>query len=98
MSRIIEDYYKQVNIMPLILQQKMDKLERNPDIQKEFEDWIKNKEYAQDNCVTIEGYTAKDVAALSELLDGEGAFMLLLELRENPEKAKRRINEGFKIK
>lgn len=52
----------------------------------------------QDNCVTIEEYTAKDIAALSKLLDGEGAFMLLIELRENPEKAKKRIKEGFKIK
>ena len=98
MSRIIEDYYKQVNTMPLILQQRMDKLEKNLDIQKEFEYWIEKKEYVQDNCVTIEEYTAKDIAALSKLLDGEGAFMLLIELRENPEKAKKRIKEGFKIK
>lgn len=43
MSRIIEDYYKQVNTMPLILQQRMDKLEKNLDIQKEFEYWIEKR-------------------------------------------------------
>jgi hypothetical protein len=31
-------------------------------------------------------------------MDGEGAFMLLIELRENPGKAKARITEGFKMK
>ena len=48
--------------------------------------------------VIIEGYTAKSIAALSPYMDGEGAFMLLIELRENLDKAKQRIAAGFKLK
>ena len=66
------------------------------DIAAEFEYWISNKEYLDG--VIIEGYTAKSIAALSPYMDGEGAFQLLIELRERPDKAKKRINDGFKIK
>ena len=57
MSRIIENYYKQANVMPLLLKQKMNKLSRNEDVLKEFEYWIEHKAYLQ-NGVCIEGYTA----------------------------------------
>ena len=46
----------------------------------------------------MEGYTAKKLSELSEYLNGDGAFVLLIELRENPEKAHRRIMQGFKRK
>ena len=71
MSKIIETYYKQANVMPLLLKQKMLKLQRN---------------------------TAKSLSELSKYTDGEAAFMLLIELRETPEKTLRRIKNGFKIK
>jgi hypothetical protein len=35
---------------------------------------------------------------MSHYLNGEGAFMFLIELRDNPEKAKQKIHNGFKIK
>lgn len=47
---------------------------------------------------SVEGYTAEKLASMSPYLDGEGAFMLLIELKENPDKAKKRIAEGFKMK
>ena len=37
MSKVIENYYKQANVMPLLLKQKMTKLQRNADIMSEFE-------------------------------------------------------------
>ncbi len=98
MSKIIEQYYKQANIMPLLLKQKMEKFQRNEDIMKEFEYWIENHQYKSNGCISIEGYNAKDLAALSDFLDGEGAFILLIELREQPEKAKARILKGFVLK
>lgn len=98
MSKIIEEYYNQVKIMPLILKQKLSKLEKHADIQEEFEYWINNKHFKGDCCVEIKGYTAEKLATQSEYLDGEGAFMLLIELREDPDKAIKRISEGFKIK
>lgn len=97
MSHIIEEYYKQVNTIPLILKQKIDKLQRNKDICKEFEYWITHQKY-KNNGVVVNGYSAKDLAQLSRFLDGEGAFMLLIELREEPEKAMKRIQQGFKLK
>lgn len=97
MSKIIETYYKQANVMPLLLKQKMLKLQRNTDILKEFEYWIEHNEYLQPG-VSVEGYTAKSLSELSLYIDGEAAFMLLIELREYPEKAFRRIKSGFKIK
>lgn len=35
---------------------------------------------------------------MSRLLDGEGVYMLLIELRENSLKAKKRIEDGFVMK
>ena len=50
-----------------------------------------------DGCI-VEGYSASQLAAITEYLDGESAFLLLIELRENPQKAKKRISDGFKRK
>lgn len=97
MSKIIENYYKQTNVMPLLLKQKMSKLQRNEDIMSEFEYWIEHKQYIQ-NGVSIKGYTARSLAELSVYTDGEAAFMLLIELRETPDRALRRIKDGFKVK
>ena len=97
MSQIIEEYYSQVKTIPLLMQQKIEKLQRNRDICDEFESWIENKKYKADGLV-INGYSAEALANLSRFLDGEGAFMLLIELRENPEKAKKQIQTGFKLK
>ncbi len=97
MSKIIENYYKQANVMPLLLKQKMSKLQRNADIMKEFEYWIEHKAYLQKG-ISVEGYTARSLADLSAYTDGEAAFMLLIELREAPDRALRRIKSGFKIK
>lgn len=97
MKQAIVEYYSQTPLVPYLLQQKMDKLKRNSDICDEFEYWILNKEYKQ-NGVVVNGYSAQKLAELSRFLDGEGAFMLLIELRENPEKAMSKIQEGFKLK
>ena len=96
MNKVIEQYYKDAHIMPLLLKKKMAAFEKHPDIAGEFEYWIANNQYCEGVCV--EGYTAKAIAELSPFLDGEGAFMLLIELSENPDKAKQRIAAGFKLK
>ena len=96
MNSIIRDYYENVGVKPFLIDEKMDKLKKYSDIEAEFEYWIQNKQYKND--VSVEGYTASDIANMSHYLNGEGAFMLLIELRENPEKAKQKIRNGFKIK
>ena len=97
MKPIIEEYYAQANLVPFLLQQKFEKLTRNKDVCDEFEYWIVNKKYKADG-ITINGYSAEKLANLSSFLDGEGSFMLLIELRENPEKALKQIQQGFKLK
>ena len=46
----------------------------------------------------VESYSAKDLAQTSIFLDGEAAFVFLIELRENPEKALKQIAKRFKMK
>lgn len=98
MLRTIEEYYKSVGVNPLLLRKKLIKLEKHPDIASEFAHWIEHKEFKTEGGLKVEGYTAKDLAAKSNFLYGEGAFMLMIELRDDPERAKQRINEGFTLK
>ena len=98
MSKIIRKYYEKAHTMPVLIEQKLKKFEKNPDIAKEFEKWITSKEYEKNTPISVEGYTAADIAKISPYLVGEGSFALLLELRENPERAKSRIASGFTMK
>ena len=96
MSKIIKEYYEKVGVIPILIESKLELFARNKDIEEEFEFWITNNKFL-DN-INIEGYTASNVAAISPYLKGEGSFLLLIELRDNPDKAKRRIEKGFQIK
>lgn len=98
MSKIIEEYYAKAKVMPLLLKTKMAKLSKHSDIATELEYWITEKKYKESDCVAVEGYTAKKLSEVSQYLDGEGAFMLLIELRENPQKALAKIEKGFELK
>lgn len=61
------------------------------------QNWIINKAH-KENGIVIEGYTAQQLSSMSRLLDGEGVYMLLIELRENSLKTKKRIEDGFVMK
>ena len=99
MSAIIENYYKQTPLPGGLLERKRKLWVKHPDIAAEFEHWIQNEQYDDSReCLVIEGYTAEQLAAKFPLLNGEGAFVMLAELRESPEKAKRRLSAGFAIK
>ena len=94
MMNIIRNYYEKTGIPTIMINKKVASFEKNPDIAKEFEHWIKTKNL-NENCVIVENYTAEKISKLSEFVDGEGAFSLLLQLRENPQKALKRIKDGF---
>lgn len=98
MSEIIRKYYEENNAPKFLLDQKLKKFDRNEDVAKEFDEWIKTGKYKAVGAVSEGGYTAKKLAGMSKYLSGEGAFMMLIELRENPEKALAQIEEGFKLK
>ena len=71
---------------------------RHDDIRAELEGWIANQEYAQDNPLMIEGYTAEMISKLAPFMDGVGVYNFMVTLRERPENGKRIIAEGFKRK
>lgn len=98
MSEIIKKFYEENMVPKPILDQKLKKFDKHKDIATEFETWIKEKKYKLEDAVTVEGYTARKLSELSEYLNGDGAFLMLIELRENPKKARERIAGGFKIK
>ncbi|MBR6967809.1 MAG: hypothetical protein IKH78_04665 [Ruminococcus sp.] len=98
MSIIIEEYYKKNNIPLPLLKSKLLKFEKHPDIATEFEYWITNSNYYTEDAVCVEGYTAKKLSEESPYLNGEGAFMMLIELREAPNKALQIISKGIKMK
>ena len=98
MSGIIEQFYKDNQAMPLLLKRKMSKFEKHKDIAAEFEYWIRNGKYVHDSPVEIEGYTAEKIAREISNLDGEGTFIMLIELREDPQKALNKLKNGFKQK
>lgn len=97
MIEIIKKYYHDINGIEAQVQNKLEKLRRNKDVMEEFANWINTQKYSIPG-VEVEGYTAEKLAAMSRFLQGEGAFMLLIELRENPAIARRRIEAGFKMK
>lgn len=98
MNSIIKNFYEENRIPGNLLKQKLLKFDKNEDIASEFAYWIEKKVYKTDGAVCIEGYTAKKLSEESQYLDGEGAFMMLIELRENPKKALEQIIRGFKRK
>lgn len=98
MNDIIRQFYEKNNLPKPIVEQKVAAFNRHSDIAQEFEQWITDRTYKSQGAVTIEGYTAKKLSELSEYLNGDGAFALLIELREQPEKAHKRIINGFKYK
>lgn len=98
MNAVLKKYYEKNKVPGMLLEKKMAKFDNNPDIASEFAYWIENKEYKTDGALCIEGHTAKSLSEVSQYLEGEGAFMMLIELRENPERALSQIAKGFKRK
>ena len=98
MSKVIREYYEKTCGLQSLAEQKIIKFEKHPDIMQEFEQWILSKQYKVEGAVSVLGYTAKELSEISPYLKGEGSFILLMELRDNTVKAKKRISSGFKMK
>jgi len=96
---IIMDYLLREKQMTEVVAARTEKkVSKYEDIRKEFEFWIKNKAYNPDNPLAVGGYTAQDIYNLAPFMDGLGVFNFMVTLREDPEKAKEYISEGFKRK
>jgi len=97
MQQII-DFFKSAGLPEYAVQKNIKSFERNPDIAAEFIEWLNTGKYKEDDPLSIEGYTARDIVTLADFLEGAGAFNFLITLRERPEKAKGYIRDGFKMK
>lgn len=95
---IIRSYYEQGKIPSKLIDMKEAAFDKHSDIKAEFEHWIEKKEFIVNDCVEVEGYTAKALAEKYPAIGAEGAFSLLIQLRDDPAKAKQRISRGFVVK
>ncbi len=93
----IREYLLSAGLEENFVERKVLQYSKHPDIAKEFAEWITTQKYI-DNGIQVEGYTAKKLAENSKYMVGEGSFSMLILLREKPDKAKKRIEEGFRIK
>lgn len=93
----IKKYLISAGLDEEFIERKLYQYSKHTDIADEFANWIVSGQYIEDG-IQVEGYTAKQLSELSEYLVGEGSFSMLIMLREKPEKAKKKIQEGFRIK
>lgn len=93
----IKEYLISAGLDEEFVERKLSQYLKHVDIADEFANWIVSGQY-KENGIQVEGYTAKALSELSEYLVGEGSFSMLIMLREKPEKAKKKIQEGFRIK
>ena len=73
------------------------KIEKQPDILNEFENWIKERRYPEENngAVVVNGYSAKKLSEIAKFLEPIGVYNFLVDLRERPEEALEDIKKGF---
>ena len=95
MEKIINYLVNERNQKPQVAAKIAAPFEKHDDIRAELEKWIEQKEYPQDNPITIEGYTAGMISKLAPFMDGVGVYNFMVTLRERPDNAKRIIAEGF---
>lgn len=98
MDNTIKIFYEKNNTPDFLIKKKLKAFEGNEDIADEFRRWIQTGEYNYDKPVVVENYTAKKLSELSPYLNGEGAFIMLIELRQTPEEAIKKLKRGFKMK
>ena len=95
MEKIINYLVNERNQKPEVANKIVLPLEKHDDIRGELERWIEQRNYTQDNPLTIEGYTAESISKLAPFMDGVGVYNFMVTLRERPDNAKRIIAEGF---
>ena len=95
METIVNYLVNERNQKPQVASKIASPFEKHDDIRVELEKWIEQKEYPQDNPITIEGYTAGMISGLAPFMDGVGVYNFMVTLRERPDNGKRIIAEGF---
>lgn len=68
------------------------------DIAEEFVYWLENRDYKQDDKLTICGYSARNISDLAPHLDAAGVYNFMVTLRDDPKKAEETIKNKFPSK
>ena len=97
MSEIIREFYKKNGFPEKLIEQKVRSFCKHPDIAEEFEEWIRTGKFCENDAVEIAGYTAKKLSMI-KYLNGDGAFTVLIELREDYQHTMEQLKNGLKWK
>jgi len=95
MDKVREYLTQQRKMPPVLVKRTLEKLQQHPDIAGELKRWIGTGTYEVPDPVTVEGYTAADIARLAPFMDGVGVYNFLITLRTAPDRAKAQIAAGF---
>lgn len=93
----IKSYLKSAGLPAKMIEKKINDFAKHKDIADDFIYWIENKRY-KENGVKVADYSAKTIASKSTLFNGLSVFTFLIQLRENPDKAKSILNSQIHIK
>lgn len=93
-SEVLKYLQEDEKMTDKVAAQILGKLERHPDILKEFGQWIDSKEFPRGAAISVEGYTAERLAT-STFLRPVGAYTYLIYLREKPNEALDDLKRGL---
>lgn len=98
MEEKIEEYLRgERQVESEVVREKLrQKVMKYADIAQEFETWLAEREYRDG--VEVQGYSAKKISEIAPGLSGIGVYNFLVTLRDDPEEAKKIIDEGFMVK
>lgn len=95
-TRLICEYFKnEINKSDAVLKIIFKDVSKYDDIFNEFNKYLIKKTYDLPNPVSVEGYTAKQIAELNPNFKATGVYTFLNYLREKPDEAKDIIKKGF---
>ena len=95
MDRITEYFIKEKGVSAVVASVLKKPLTRYADIEKEFCYWLDNRNYDAPDILVINGYSAKQISEIAPFLDASGVYQFLVTLRDDPEKAREYIKNGF---
>lgn len=98
MKEIIDYFVHEKNTTLAVARVLEKSLIKYEDIQMEFCRWLEKRNFDFEQPVIIEGYTAKEIQEREPSLDAAGVYNFLVTMREDPEKAKDYLENGFRRK
>jgi len=95
-TRLICDYFKnEIKKNDTVSKLLFEDVSKYDDVFNEFTKYLIQKTYDLPNPISVEGYTAKQIAELKPDFKATGVYTFLNYLREKPEEAKDIIKKGF---